>query len=107
MVISNSETTKPMVIQFKNIGIHLGTRILGAEVRSDIIDAIKTSDLVVFDLSEVETISNSFADECFAKLTLFFSIEEVKSKTTFINVTPFIRTVIANSFRERLKLAEA
>lgn len=107
MVISNSETTKPMVIQFKNIGIHLGTRILGAEVRSDIIDAIKTSDLVVFDLSEVETISNSFADECFAKLTLFFSMEEVKSKTTFINVTPFIRTVIANSFRERLKLAEA
>ncbi len=96
-----------MVIQFKNIGIHLGTRILGAEVRSDIIDAIKTSDLVVFDLSEVETISNSFADECFAKLTLFFSMEEVKSKTTFINVTPFIRTVIANSFRERLKLAEA
>lgn len=96
-----------MVIQFKNIGIHLGTRVLGAEVRSDIIDAIKTSDLVVFDLSEVETISNSFADECFAKLTLLFSMEEVKSKTTFINGTPFIRSVIANSFRERLLLVDA
>jgi hypothetical protein len=96
-----------MVIQFKNIGIHLGTRLLGAEVRSDIIKAINTSDLVIFDLSEVETISNSFADECFAKLTLFFSLEEVKTKTTFINATPFIRTVIANSFRERLILEKA
>lgn len=93
-----------MVIEFKNIGIHLGTRVLGAEVRSEIIEAIKTSEKVFFDLSEVQTISNSFADECFAKLIIFFSIDEIKSKTTFINATPFIKSVIANSLRERLSL---
>ncbi len=63
-----------MVIKFKNIGIHLGTRVLGADVRSEIIEAIKTSEKVVFDLTEVETISNSFADECFAKLNTYLLI---------------------------------
>lgn len=91
-----------MNMQFKNIGIHLGTRVHGAEVRSQIIDALKQSDMIVFDFAEVETVSNSFADECFAKLTLFFSLDEVKRKTTFINASPFIKAVIANSFKARL-----
>lgn len=92
-----------MHIQFKNIGIHLGTRVHGAEVRSEIVEAIKqSSDKIVFDFTDVETVSNSFADECFAKLTLFFSLDEVKSRTTFINASPFIKAVIANSFKARL-----
>lgn len=91
-----------MTIQFKNIGLHLGTRVHGADVRSDIIIAMNTSDKVVFDLAEVETLSNSFADECFAKLTLFFSMDVIKEKTTFVNVSDFNRAVIANSFKARL-----
>ncbi|MCD2424934.1 STAS-like domain-containing protein [Niabella pedocola] len=92
-----------MNIQFKNIGIHLGTRVHGAEIRSQIVEAMKQSDKIVFDFSDVETVSNSFADECFAKLTLFFSLDEVKSKTTFVNASPFIKAVIANSFKARLQ----
>lgn len=92
-----------MNIQFKNIGIHLGTRVHGAEIRSQIVEAMKQSDKIVFDFSDVETVSNSFADECFAKLTLFFSLDEVKGKTTFVNASPFIKAVIANSFKARLQ----
>lgn len=95
-----------MTIQFKHIGLHLGTRVHGAEVRSEIVEAMKLSDKIIFDFSEVETVSNSFADECFAKLTLFFSFDEIKAKTTFINAIPFIKAVIANSLRARLSQLE-
>lgn len=95
-----------MVIQFKDIDQHLGTRIHASEIRERIVTAMKSSDKIVFDLSEVDVVSNSFADECFAKLTLFFSMDEIKDKTTFINANPFIKSVIANSFIARLKSAQ-
>lgn len=50
----------------------------------------------------VEVVSNSFADECFAKLTLDFDLPTLKALTHFENVSDFNRAVIANSFRERL-----
>jgi hypothetical protein len=91
-----------MIIEFKNIGKQLGTRIAGASVREEIVHAINNNEKVVFDFSGVDVVSNSFADECFAKLTLFFSFDTIKSNTTFQNADPFIKAVIANSFRERL-----
>ena len=98
-----------MIFEFKNIGIHLGTRSHGANVREEIISAINGTDTpIVFDFAGVETVSNSFADECFAKLLLFFPIETIKQKTTFVNATPFIKAAIANSFKARLsRLASA
>ena len=96
-----------MTIQFKQIGIHLGTRVHGVEIRSQIVEAMKVNDKIVFDFEGVETVSNSFADECFAKLTLLISMEEIKAKTTFINTIPFIKAVIANSFKARLSLETA
>jgi len=63
-----------MILQLGNIGSHLGARVHGAEVRASIIEALKTGEeKIVFDLSNVKSISNSFADECFAKLVMFFS----------------------------------
>ena len=98
-----------MIFEFKNVGIHLGTRSNGANVREEIISAIKVTETpIVFDFTGVETVSNSFADECFAKLLLLFPIEIIKQKTTFVNATPFIKAAIANSFKARLsQLASA
>ncbi len=89
-----------MTIQFKHIGLHLATRVHGAEIRSQIMEQLKTADKITFDFEGVGTVSNSFADECFAKLTLFFTIEDIKAKTTFINATPFIKAVIAYAFKK-------
>ncbi len=91
-----------MFIEFKHIGKQLGTRFAGASMREKIIDAIGKDEHVIFDFTYVEIVSNSFADECFAKLTLNFSLEKVKEKTHFQNASPFIRAVIANSFKKRL-----
>jgi hypothetical protein len=93
-----------MIIEFGHIGKQLGTRIAGASVREQIVDAIKNDQKVVFDFTGVEVVSNSFADECFAKLTLFFSLDKVKESTHFQNASPFIKAVIANSFKERLSV---
>ena len=91
-----------MLIEFGHIGTHLGTRFAGASVREKIISSFDDTDKFVFDFAGVETVSNSFADECFAKLIFNFEMDEIKSKTTFQNASPFIKAVIANSFKERL-----
>ncbi|MBK9982645.1 MAG: STAS-like domain-containing protein [Saprospiraceae bacterium] len=91
-----------MKIEFKDIGNHLGTRSEARELRSFIISAMQKGQRVVFDFDKVEIISNSFADECFAKLTEEFNLDRIKSQTHFQNASPFVRAVIANSFKERL-----
>ena len=91
-----------MTISFQDIGKHLGTRAEGATIRQRVETVWTNSKKIVFDFSNVETVSNSFADECFAKLVLDFELDEIKNKTTFENATPFIKAVIANAFKERL-----
>jgi len=91
-----------MRIQFGNIGKHLSTRVAGAAVREKIVVSIKSNERIIFDFTGVEVVSNSFADECFAKLVLSFDLPKVKEHTTFTNASPFIKAVIANSFKERL-----
>ena len=91
-----------LLIEFGHIGTHLGTRFAGASVREKIESAFDLTDKFIFDFAGVETVSNSFADECFAKLILKFEFENIKNKTTFQNATPFIKQVIANAFKERI-----
>ena len=92
-----------MEINFSHIGKQLSTRVVGAAMRKGIITRIEQNEKVVFNFLNVEMISNSFADECFAKLILDFDLPIVKGHTTFKNASPFIRAVIANSFKERLQ----
>jgi hypothetical protein len=91
-----------MLIEFGHIGTHLGTRFAGASVREKIISSFSDTDKFVFDFTGVETVSGSFADECFAKLIFSFGVEDINEKTTFQNASPFIKAVIANAYKERL-----
>jgi hypothetical protein len=92
-----------MRIEFSQIGKQLSTRVAGASMRKIIIQSLEKNEKVIFDFSNVEIVSNSFADECFAKLVLNFDLPMVKEHTTFQNASPFIKAVIANSFKERLQ----
>jgi len=96
-----------MRILFSHKGKHLSTRIDGEFFRREIETAIERSEKVVLDFEGVEVISNSFADECFAKLIFAFDLFQVKEYTTFVNASPFIKAVIANSFKERLQAVHA
>jgi hypothetical protein len=91
-----------MKIEFGIYGTHIGTRFAGASVREKIERNFESVDKFIFDFTGVETLSNSFADECFAKLIFKFEMVDIKDKTTFEGANPFIKAVIANAFKERL-----
>ena len=42
----------------------------------------------VLDFTGVNVVSNSFADECIAKLLLHMTLTELKSRTTFKRLNP-------------------
>lgn len=92
-----------MTIQFSNFGTHLGTRVLGEEVRDLICQNVSKGKKVIFDFSGVESISNSFADESLAKLLLTFDFNFIKSHTHFQNANEFVSSIIAVAFKNRLK----
>lgn len=96
----------PYIIEFGHYGVHLGTRFLGASIREKVESIFKETEKIVFNFVGVETVSKSFADECFAKLLFKFSFEEIKSKTTYEGASPFIKAVITNEIKERIEEAE-
>ncbi len=84
-------------IKFKDIGTSLGTRNLGSEIRSEIVEMTDTADKVILDFDQVEVVTNSFANECFGKLRQILSDEVFKSKVSFINANDFIQRVIISA----------
>ena len=96
------EGVMEMVFKFSDIGENLGTRILGEKVRNQLLPLIMSNDKVVLDFSGVNVVSNSFADECLAKLLFSMSFDELKQRTTFVSVNDFARKNIAIAFKRRL-----
>ena len=54
------------VFKFSDYGDSLGTRIIGAKIRADLRPLLDGDEKVVLDFSGVDTVTNSFADECLA-----------------------------------------
>ena len=92
---------KMIVFKFKDFGENLGTRMLGSSVRERLLPLILNNDKVVLDFEGVDVVSNSFADECIAKLLLQMTLEELKQKTTFKNINDFAKKNIALSLKRR------
>lgn len=92
-----------MNIKFLKFGSSLGTRDLGAKIREEVEQSIYNDEKVIFDLDGMEIISNSFADECFAKLLLKFDFDIIRSKTSFINGNNENNKIILKAFKDRIK----
>lgn len=92
------------IFEFGKIGEYLGTRMLGAKVREELLPVIQTNDKVVLDFNGVSVVSNSFADECLAKLLQVYTIDELKRRTTFRGLDAFAKKNIAIAFRRRLTI---
>ncbi len=92
-----------VTFKFKEVGENLGTRLLGEKVRRQLLPLIQNSEeKVVLDFEGVNVVSNSFADECLAKLLFSMPFEELKRRTTFASVNDFARKNIAIAFHRRL-----
>lgn len=90
-----------VTFSFRDYGENIGTRPLGKRVREHLLPLIEQNELVVLDLTGVGVVSNSFADECIAKLLLTMSLEELKSRTTFRGLNPIASESVLTTLRRR------
>lgn len=90
-----------VTFSFIQFGENLGTRPLGKRVREELLPLIEQNDCVVLDFTGVNVVSNSFADECIAKLLLTMSLAELKNRTTFRGLNPIASESILTALRRR------
>lgn len=90
-----------VTFNFKEYGENLGTRPLGKRVREDLLPMIEQNDRVVLDFTGVNVVSNSFADECIAKLLLTMPLSELKSRTTFRGLNPIASECVLTALQRR------
>ena len=91
-----------ITFKFVTIGENLGTRLLGEKARNMLLPLIQGDEQVVLDFEGVDVVSNSFVDECLAKLLLVMPLDELKKRTTFRGLNDFARKNIAVAFKRRL-----
>lgn len=90
-----------VTFSFREYGENLGTRPLGKRVREQLLHTIEQNERVVLDFTGVNVVSNSFADECIAKLLLTMSLAELKSRTTFRGLNPIASESVLTALRRR------
>ena len=86
---------------FRDFGENLGTRPLGQKVREQLVSLLEKEDCVVLDFTGVNVVSNSFADECIAKLLLTMSLAELKAHTTFRGLNPVAAESVLTALQRR------
>lgn len=91
-----------VIFKFCQFGENLGTRMLGADAREQLVRLMAKGEKVVLDFEGVNVVSNSFADECLAKLLLTLSLEELKQRTTFRGLNDFAKKSIALALKRRM-----
>lgn len=90
-----------VIFNFREYGENLGTRPLGKRVRESLQPLIEQNNCVVLDFTGVNVVSNSFADECIAKLLLVMSLAELKSRTTFCGLNPIASESVLTALRRK------
>lgn len=92
-----------IVIELGNYGMHIGNRFLGRQIREEIQKIFQAENDVILDLAGVKSISESFADECFAKLLNTYSVEDIRKRVTYRNAPVLLKGPIYAVFREKEK----
>ena len=98
-----------VTFSFREVGENLGTRPLGKKVREQLLPLIVQNDCVILDFTGVNIVSNSFADECIAKILLSMPLAELKAHTTFRGLNPVAADSVLTALQRRhlvLKNAE-
>ncbi len=94
------------MVEFKFIeyGTDFGTRDMGQKLRQKLLALISAGDKVVLDFTGVNVVSNSFADECIAKLLLEMPLDELKRHTTFRGLNPLAERSVLVALQRRYKV---
>lgn len=97
-----------MVFRMSDFGTSLCTRSSGRRVY-DVVSASLRSEnsVVVFDFSDVSTVTNSFADEVFGRLAFEHGIDFLRTSTKFSNIDRFSAMVVRDAMENRNARREA
>ena len=87
--------------KFLDYGTDFGTRDMGQRLRQKLLTLIGTGEKVVLDFTGVNVVSNSFADECIAKLLLDMPLDELKRHTTFRGLNPLAERSVLVALQRR------
>ena len=90
-----------VTFSFREYGENLGTRPLGKRVREQLVPLLEQNERVVLDFTGVNVVSNSFADECIAKLLLTMPLSELKCRTTFRGLNPIASESVLTALQRR------
>ena len=74
---------------------------MGQAAHAKLLPLVQGEEKVVLDFSGVDVVTNSFADECIAKLLLQMPLEELKKRTTFKGLNPMASKSILGALQRR------
>lgn len=93
-----------MIIVEEVCGNILNTRFFGSKLKRKIKDELENYEgKAILDFSDIKSISQSFADECFGKLVIDLGKEEFKNKIDIRNISKEESKVIKYVILQRLK----
>lgn len=90
--------------KFLDYGTDFGTRDMGQKLRQELLALINADEKVILDFTGVNVVSNSFADECIAKLLLEMPLDELKRHTTFRGLNPLAERSVLVALQRRYKV---
>ena len=90
-----------VTFSFREYGENLDTRPLGKRVREQLMPLLEQDERVVLDFTGVNVVSNSFADECIAKLLLTMPLADLKERTTFRGLNPIASESVLTALQRR------
>ncbi len=90
--------------KFSQFGTDFGTRDMGAKIREQLRPLLDKNEKVVLDFTGVNVVTNSFADECIAKLLLEIPLDELKKRTTFRGLNPLAERCVLVALQRRHKV---
>lgn len=89
--------------KFALVASNFGTREMGAKIREQLRPIFADGARIALDFAGVNVVSNSFADECIAKLLLDIPLEELKQRITFRGLNPMAERSILVALQRRNK----
>ena len=90
--------------KFSQFGTNFGSSDMGAKIRQQLRPLLDNDEKVVLDFTGVNVVTNSFADECIAKLLLEMSLDDLKKHTTFRGLNPLAERRVLVALQRRYKV---
>ena len=90
--------------KFSQFGTNFGYSDMGAKIRQQLRPLLDNDEKVVLDFTGVNVVTNSFADECIAKLLLEMPLDDLKKHTTFRGLNPLAERSVLVALQRRYKV---